>query len=85
MRTEDEMIDCVVSFVSATRFEQSKNEMATELASIGLHGARVPKASFSSWCKTIDTAIQKGLLVDAGGIVRAPEKESDEQTQMMLF
>lgn len=85
MRTDDELTECAIAFVRDCRCEQTKEQFAAELACIGAHGAKVPKATAQTWKRVIDAALTKGLLVDDGNAVRIPYVETGKDVQMLLF
>jgi len=81
-RTEGELTDAAVSFIADCRVQQSTFEFATELASIGAYGAKVPKASAATWKRVIESAISSGLLIECEGCVFVPVEYKDVQLRL---
>lgn len=83
MRTQTELTQIALSFVTDCRAPQSVFEFAAELEQLGAHGAAIPPMRAHQWKVIIDRLVTDGKLIDMNGCVVAPVV--DGLKQMTLF
>lgn len=85
MRTEIELSQIALDFVSDCTTPQSVFEYAAELEKLGAHGAKVPAVRAQKWKTVIDALMTGGKLHEVNGVVLAVVDSKQEFEQLPLF
>ena len=85
MRTDKELTDLALSFITDCTTSQSVFEYAAELEQLGAHGAKIPAMRANKWKAVIDALITAGKLHEVNGCVLAVVGSKDEFEQLPLF
>lgn len=75
----------IVEYVSECRIPQSAIETATDLETLGKHGADWPRATATHWMREIRELIDRGELREVDGLVMLPIVVDESPKQMSLF
>ena len=82
---DDPTRSALIEFVTVSnRFGYTAAEIATELETLGAHGADWPRASSRHWLREIERCIDDGALIVVDGRVSIPASEADTK-QLELF
>lgn len=85
MRSDKELSDLALSFVTECTTPQSVFEYAAELEQLGAYGAKIPQMRAHKWKAVIDALITDGKLHEVNGFVLAVVGSKDEFQQLPLF
>ena len=85
MRTDAELSQIALDFVSDCRTLQSVFEYAAELEQLGSHGAKIPAVRANKWKSVIDVLIAEGKLHEVNGLLVAVVESKQEFEQLPLF
>lgn len=85
MRSDKELSELALSFITECTTPQSVFEYAAELEKLGMHGAKIPALRANKWKAVIDALITDGKLHDVNGCVLAVVGSKDEFEQLPLF
>jgi len=85
MRTETELSQIALDFVTDCTSPQSVFEYAAELEQLGSHGAKIPLVRANKWKSVIEQLITEGKLQDVNGLLVAVVGSKDEFQQLPLF
>lgn len=85
MRSEKELSDTALSFITDCTTPQSVFEYAAELERLGMHGAKIPAMRAHLWKAVIDNLVTDRKLHEVNGCVLAVVGSKDEFEQLPLF
>ena len=85
MRTDAELSQIALDFVSDCTTPQGAFEYAAELSILGMRGARIPAVRADKWRSVIDALIADGKLVESSGVVLVVVEPSSDFEQLSLF
>lgn len=85
MRTETELSQIALDFVTDCTTPQSVFEYAAELEKLGAHGAKIPAVRSNKWKAVIDALMAEGKLHEVNGVVLAVVDSKHEFEQLPLF
>lgn len=85
MRTDAELSQIALDFVSDCTTPQSIFEYAAELEKLGSHGAKIPAMRAQKWKLVIDALIASRKLHEVNGVLLAAIESKQEFRQMDLF
>lgn len=85
MRTEIELSQIALDFVTDSTTPQSVFEYAAELEQLGAHGARIPKVRANEWMKIVSALVGGGKLREENGVVLTVVEVANDFEQMRLF
>lgn len=85
MRTDLELSQIALDFVTDCTTPQSVFEYAAELEQLGAHGAKIPALRANKWKNVIDALITNGKLHEVNGLLVAVVGSKQELEQLPLF
>ena len=85
MRSETELSQIALDFVSDCTAPQSVFEYAAELEQLGAHGAKIPAMRAHKWKAVLDNLITEGKLHEVNGLLLAVVDSKQEFEQLPLF
>lgn len=85
MRTDAELSQIALDFVSDCTTPQGAFEYAAELSILGMRGARIPAVRADKWRSVIDALVASGRLVEMGGSIVASVEVKESFRQLDLF
>ena len=85
MRTDAELSQIALDFVSDCTTPQSAFEYAAELEQLGSHGAKIPAMRANKWKAVLDELVAIGKLHEANGSLVASIESKNEFEQLPLF
>jgi hypothetical protein len=85
VRTETELSQIALDFVSDCTTPQSVFEYAAELEQLGSHGAKIPAVRANKWKSVIEQLITEGKLHEVNGLLVAVVESKQEFEQLPLF
>jgi hypothetical protein len=85
MRTESELSQIALDFVSDCTAPQSAFEYAADLETLGAHGAKIPKVRANDWIKVINALITDRKLHEVNGFILVVVEAVSDFEQLRLF
>ena len=85
MRTETELSQIALDFVTDCTTPQSVFEYAAELEKLGSHGAKIPAVRAHKWKAVIDALMTDGKLHEVNGLLVAVIESTQGFEQLPLF
>lgn len=85
MRSDRELTELALSFVTDSTTPQSVFEYSAELEQLGAHGAKIPAQRANKWKAIIDRLITDGKLHEVNGLLVAVVDSKHEYEQLPLF
>jgi len=85
VRTDAELSQIALDFVTDCTAPQSVFEYAAELEQLGAHGAKIPAIRAHKWKSVLDSLITEGKLHEVNGLLVAVVESKQEFEQLPLF